>query len=33
MAPGFIETEMTARLPEELKKKMMQAIPLGRFGS
>ncbi|MFH0935293.1 MAG: 3-oxoacyl-[acyl-carrier-protein] reductase [Candidatus Omnitrophota bacterium] len=33
VAPGFIETEMTARLPEELKKKMMQAIPLGRFGS
>ncbi|MDI6605676.1 MAG: 3-oxoacyl-[acyl-carrier-protein] reductase [Candidatus Omnitrophota bacterium] len=33
VAPGFIETEMTARLPEELKKKMKEAIPLGRFGS
>ncbi|MFH0763125.1 MAG: 3-oxoacyl-[acyl-carrier-protein] reductase [Candidatus Omnitrophota bacterium] len=33
VAPGFIETEMTARLPEELKNKMKEAIPLGRFGS
>ncbi len=32
VAPGFIETEMTARLPEELKNKMKEAIPLGRFG-
>ena len=33
IAPGFIQTEMTARLPEELKEKMLGAIPLGRFGS
>ncbi|PIP21001.1 MAG: beta-ketoacyl-ACP reductase [Candidatus Omnitrophica bacterium CG23_combo_of_CG06-09_8_20_14_all_40_11] len=33
VAPGFIQTEMTARLPEDLKQKMQAAIPLGRFGS
>jgi len=33
IAPGFIQTEMTARLPEELKEKMQGAIPLARFGS
>jgi len=33
VAPGFIQTEMTARLPEGLKQKMREAIPLGRFGS
>jgi len=33
VAPGFIQTEMTARLPEELKEKMREAIPLGKFGS
>jgi len=33
VAPGFIQTEMTARLPEDLKDKMKQAIPLDRFGS
>lgn len=33
IAPGFIQTEMTARLPEDLKEKMKQAIPLSRFGS
>lgn len=33
VAPGFIQTEMTARLPEGLKEKMQEAIPLGRFGS
>jgi len=33
VAPGFIQTEMTAKLPEELKQKMQEAIPLGRFGS
>jgi len=33
VAPGFIQTDMTARLPEELKLKMKEAIPLGRFGS
>jgi 3-oxoacyl-[acyl-carrier protein] reductase len=33
LAPGFIQTEMTARLPEELKQKMKEAIPLNKFGS
>lgn len=33
IAPGFIQTEMTAKLPEELKQKMLEAIPLGKFGS
>jgi len=33
VAPGFIQTEMTARLPEDLKQKMQQLIPLNRFGS
>ncbi|MDD4939613.1 MAG: 3-oxoacyl-[acyl-carrier-protein] reductase [Candidatus Omnitrophica bacterium] len=33
VAPGFIQTEMTARLPEELKAKMLSAIPLARFGN
>ena len=32
VAPGMIETEMTAGLPEELKKGYLTAIPLGRFG-
>jgi len=33
IAPGFIQTEMTAKLPEEIKQKMKEAIPLSRFGS
>ncbi|MFA4984061.1 MAG: 3-oxoacyl-[acyl-carrier-protein] reductase [Candidatus Omnitrophota bacterium] len=33
VAPGFIQTEMTARLPEELKQKMLAVIPLARFGA
>jgi 3-oxoacyl-[acyl-carrier protein] reductase len=32
VAPGFIETEMTRSLPEEVKKSYLQAIPLGRPG-
>ena len=32
VAPGFIQTEMTAKLPEQVKEKMLAAIPLGRFG-
>lgn len=32
VAPGFIETEMTAVLPEEMKKTMGEQIPLKRFG-
>ncbi|MBM3246573.1 MAG: 3-oxoacyl-[acyl-carrier-protein] reductase [Candidatus Omnitrophica bacterium] len=33
VAPGFIQTEMTARLPEDLKEKMRQEIALNRFGT
>jgi 3-oxoacyl-[acyl-carrier protein] reductase len=33
VAPGFIETEMTANLPEKLRDKARDAIPLRRFGS
>jgi 3-oxoacyl-[acyl-carrier protein] reductase len=33
IAPGFIETAMTASLPEERKEEMRRLIPLGRFGS
>jgi len=32
VAPGFIETPMTAPLPQELKDKMKSLIPLGHFG-
>ena len=33
VAPGFIQTEMTAKLPEDLKKRMLEAIPLAKLGS
>ena len=33
VAPGFIETEMTARLPDKLRQEFLTAIPLGRFGT
>lgn len=32
VAPGFITTEMTAGLPEDIKEKMLAQIPLRRFG-
>ena len=32
VAPGFIETRMTAALPEAVREKMLDAIPLARFG-
>ena len=32
IAPGFIETDMTAALPEETAKSYFKQIPLGRFG-
>ena len=32
VAPGFIETEMTAVLSEEIKENYKKQIPLGRFG-
>src|SRR5919109_1695161 len=33
VAPGFIETDMTAKLPEKLRQSFIQSIPLGRFGT
>jgi 3-oxoacyl-[acyl-carrier protein] reductase len=33
VAPGFIETEMTATLPANLQEEFLRAIPLGRFGT
>ena len=33
IAPGFIETDMTAVLPDSVKDTMKTAIPLGRFGT
>ena len=33
IAPGYIETEMTAKLPEDIKKKYMELIPAGRAGT
>jgi len=32
VAPGFIRTKMTDTLPGEVQKKMLEAIPLERFG-
>ncbi len=32
VAPGFIETEMTANLSEDIRNEMLKRIPLGRFG-
>jgi 3-oxoacyl-[acyl-carrier protein] reductase len=33
VAPGFIDTEMTEVLPEELKSAVLQQIPVNRFGT
>ena len=32
VAPGFIETDMTAELPEDIKAKMLERIAVGRLG-
>lgn len=32
IAPGFIQTEMTAKLPEDVKAKLLEAVPLGKLG-
>ena len=32
VAPGFIETDMTRKLPEEIREGACKQIPLGRFG-
>lgn len=33
VAPGFIDTDMTAELPEEITTKMLARIPAGRLGN
>jgi 3-oxoacyl-[acyl-carrier protein] reductase len=33
VAPGFIETDMTAELPEEIKTQMLARVPLARLGN
>lgn len=33
VAPGIIQSKMTEVLPEEIKKKYLENIPLGRFGT
>jgi 3-oxoacyl-[acyl-carrier protein] reductase len=32
VAPGFIDTEMTHKLPEEARAKLLELVPLGRMG-
>ena len=32
VAPGFIETDMTAELPEAAKQSVVEQTPLGRIG-
>ncbi len=31
VAPGFVETDMTAELPEDRKKEILGSVPLGRY--
>ena len=33
VAPGFIQTRMTDGLPEDVRAKMLEAIPMGRLGT
>lgn len=33
VAPGFIQTKMTEALPEDVRSKMLEAIPMQRFGT
>jgi len=33
VAPGFIESDMTSRLPDKLREEFLRSIPLGRFGT
>jgi 3-oxoacyl-[acyl-carrier protein] reductase len=32
VAPGFIDTEMTAGLPDEVRTRILERVPLGRMG-
>ena len=33
VAPGLIDTDMTQAIPEKTREAMLDAIPLGRFGT
>jgi len=33
VAPGFVDTDMTAELPEDRKAQILSQVPLGRFAS
>ncbi len=33
IAPGFIETDMTAVLPDDVKQKLTEQVPMGKIGS
>ena len=33
VAPGFIETDMTDTIPQDIRQKFLEQIPMGRFGS
>jgi 3-oxoacyl-[acyl-carrier protein] reductase len=33
IAPGFVDTDMTAELSEERKKEILAGVPLGRYAS
>jgi 3-oxoacyl-[acyl-carrier protein] reductase len=33
VAPGFIETDMTAELPDEARARILERVPLGRMGT
>ncbi|HEU5394433.1 MAG TPA: 3-oxoacyl-[acyl-carrier-protein] reductase [Candidatus Methylomirabilis sp.] len=33
VAPGFIDTEMVAAVPEEIRRRLASQIPMGRFGT
>ncbi len=32
ISPGFVETDIISDIPEDMRKKYMEAVPLGRFG-
>jgi 3-oxoacyl-[acyl-carrier protein] reductase len=32
VAPGYVETELTGSLPEEVKDRIRSQVPMGRFG-
>lgn len=33
IAPGFVDTEMTRKIPENIKSKILEQIPIGRFAT